>query len=182
MLLRFSLTAAGAGALAFLWIATAAGQTGGTFRFGNAPFRYVDNAPGKAYTRDVPTFNTYFRTPMNTDGQIGPPPPPDQVSRLADELGHHLKMNYKHDVPEYNRRYVHFRAAMDDWNNSPQGFPQQAVMTQFLTTSIQNSMPGMDAPMPPLPRVNPIDQDSDSTRSPSVQDPFKDDPIQMAPM
>jgi hypothetical protein len=91
-------------------------------------------------------------------------------------------MNYKHDVPEYNRRYVHFRAAMDDWNNSPQGFPQQAVMTQFLTTSIQNSMPGMDAPMPPLPRVNPIDQDSDSTRSPSVQDPFKDDPIQMAPM
>ena len=50
----------------------------------------------------------YFRAPRNADDQIGPAPPPDQVNRLADELGHHLKMNYKHDVPEYNRRYVAF--------------------------------------------------------------------------
>jgi hypothetical protein len=179
MISRYSLAAVLA--LSFAWTPLAPAQTGGSFRLGDAPFRYVDNAPGKAYMRDPPTLNAYFRTPPSTDDQIGPPPPPDQVSRLADELGHHLKMNYKHDIPEYNRRYVHFRAAMDEWDKSPKGVPEQVQMTQFLRTSIRNSMPGSDNFLPPLPRVNPIDQDSDSTRSPGVEDPFKDDPIQMAP-
>ena len=41
-------------------------------------------------------------------------------------------------------------------------------------------MPGSHNFMPPLPIVNPIDQDSDSTRSPGVLDPFRDDPVQAA--
>ena len=155
-----------------------------TYRLGNDPYKYVDDAPPRAYTRDTQTFNTYFRTPHNTDDQIGPATPPNQVERLADELGHHIKMNYKHNVPEYNRRYVHFRSAMDEWDKSPKGVEQQVQMTQFLKTSLKYSMPGSgsDNFLPPLPRVNPIDQDSDSTRSPGVLDPFTDDPVQAAPM
>jgi hypothetical protein len=170
--------------LAVTWLMMAPVSTASaqTFRLGDQPYRFVEDAPGHAYTRDTPTPRAYFRAPRTGDDQIGPPPPPDQVSRLADELGHHLKMSYKHDVPEYNRRYVHFRSVMDEWDKSPKGVPQQVQMTQWLKTSIQYSMPGSHDFLPPMPRVNPIDQDSDSTRSPGVQDPFRDDPVQMAPM
>jgi hypothetical protein len=177
---RYSL-AAGL-ALASVWTSSAAGQMAGTFRLGDAPFRQVDNAPGTAYTRMAPTPSAYFRTPHSTDDQIGPEPPPDQVDRLADELGHHLKMNYKHDVPEYNRRYVHFRAAMDEWDKSPKRIPQQVQMTQFLRTSIQYSMPGSHDFLPPLPQVNPIDLENESAYAKGVEDPFRDDPVQAAPM
>jgi len=162
--------------------ATAEAQQAWSFRLGNDPYRYVEDAPPRAYTRMAPTPSAYFRTPTNTDDQIGPAPPPDQVQRLADELGHHLKMNYKHNVPEYNRRYVHFRAAMDEWDKSPKGVPQQVQMTQFLRTSIRNSMPGSDDFLPPLPKVNPINQLNESAYAKDVEDPFKDDPVQAAPM
>ena len=170
--------------LAAIWLAmaTVSLASAQTLRLGDQPYRFVEDAPGLAYTRTTPTPSAYFRPVPTGDGQIGPPPPPDQVSRLSDELGHHLKMSYKHDVPEYNRRYVHFRNVMDEWDKSPKGIPQQVQMTQWLKTSIQYSMPGSDNFLPPMPRVNPIDQDSDSTRSPGVEDPFRDDPVQMAPM
>lgn len=161
---------------------TAEAQQAWSYRLGNDPYKYVDDAPPRAYSRMAPTPDAYFRTPKNTDDQIGPEPPPDQVNRLADELGHHLKMNYKHDVPEYNRRYVHFRAAMDEWDKSPKGIPQQVQMTQFLRTSIQYSMPGSDNFLPPLPQVNPINQLNESAYAKGVEDPFKDDPVQAAPM
>jgi hypothetical protein len=147
--------------------------TAQTFRLGDQPYRYVDDAPGTAYTRTTPTPSAYFRAPRTGDDQIG---------RLSGDLDHQLKMSYRHDVPEYNRRYVHFRAAMDEWDKSPKGVDQQAQMTQWLKTSIKYSMPGSDDFLPPLPQVNPIDLDSDSTRSPGVEDPFRDDPVQAAPM
>jgi hypothetical protein len=168
--------------LALAWTSPAAAQYPGTFRLGNDPYRFVEDAPGHAYTRDTPTTRAYFRAPRTGDDQIGPATPPDEVSRLSDQLGHHLKMAYKHDVPEYNRRYTHFRSVMDEWDKSPKGVEQQVQMTQFLKTSLKYSMPGSDNFLPPMPRVNPIDQDSDSTRSPGVLDPFRDDPVQAAPM
>lgn len=175
-------TALAAYGLAMAWAATADAQQAWSYRLGNEPYRYLDHAPPRAYTRMAPTPSAYFRTPTNTDDQIGPAPPPDEVSRLADELGHHLQMNYKHDVPEYNRRYVHFRAAMDEWDKSPKGIPQQVQMTQFLRTSIKYSMPGSDNFLPPLPKVNPINQLNESAYAKGVEDPFKDDPVQAAPM
>jgi hypothetical protein len=168
--------------LACAWTTESRAQFPGSFRLGNEPFRQVDNAPGKAYMPDAPTPSAYFRPVPTGDDQIGPAPGSDDVTRLAGELDQHLKMSYKHDQPEYNRRYVHFRNAMDEWDKSPKGVPQQVQMTQFLRQSIQSSMPGSHDFMPPLPQVNPIDQDSDSTRSPGVDDPFRDDPVQMAPM
>lgn len=180
MVTRYSLAAAML--LAFAWASPAIAQYPGTFRLGNEPFRQVDDAPGHAYTRDTPTTRAYFRAPRTGDDQIGPATPPDEVSRLSDELGHHLKMSYKHDVPEYNRRYTHFRSVMDEWDKSPKGVDEQVQMTQWLKTSLKYSMPGSHDFLPPMPRVNPIDQDSDSTRSPGVLDPFRDDPVQAAPM
>jgi hypothetical protein len=168
--------------LAFAWSAPATAQYPGTFRLGNDPYRFVEDAPGHAYTRDTPSYRAYFRAPRTGDDQIGPPPPPDEVSRLSDQYGHHLKMAYKHDVPEYNRRYTHFRSVMDEWDKSPKGVEQQVQVTQYLKTSLKYSVPGSGSFMPPMQRVNPIDQDSDSTRSPGVLDPFRDDPVQAAPM
>lgn len=161
---------------------TSVAQMAGTFRLGNEPYRLTDDQVGQAYTRTPPTPSAYFRPTLTGDDQIGPAPPPDEVSRLAGELDQHLKMTYKHDLPEYNRRYVHFRNVMDEWDKSPKGVPQQVEMTQWLRTSLKYSMPGSHDFLPPMPRVNPIDQDSDSTRSPGVEDPFRDDPVQAAPM
>ncbi len=144
-----------------------------TLRLGDQPYRFVEDAPGHAYTRTMPTTNAYFRAPRTGDDQIG---------RLAGQLDHQMKMSYRHDVPEYNRRYVHYRNVMDEWDKSPKGVDQQVQMTQWLRTSLKYSMPGSDDFLPPMPRVNPIDQDNDSTRSPGVLDPFTDDPVQAAPM
>ncbi len=154
-------------------MAMASSATAQTFRLGNQPYRFVDDAPGTAYTRTAPTPSAYFRPTRTGDDQIG---------RLSDDLDHQLKMSYRHDVPEYNRRYVHFRNVMDEWDKSPKGVEQQVQMTQWLKTSIKYSMPGSNDFLPPLPQMNPIDQDSDSTRSPGVEDPFRDDPVQAAPM
>jgi len=144
-----------------------------TLRLGDQPYRFVEDAPGHAFTRDTPTTTAYFRAPRTGD---------DQVGRLAGQLDHQLTMSYHHDVPEYNRRYTHFRNVMDEWDKSPKGVDQQVQMTQWLRTSMKYSMPGSHDFLPPMPRVNPIDQDSDSTRSPGVLDPFRDDPVQTAPM
>jgi hypothetical protein len=168
--------------LVLVMSSSAAAQMAGSFRLGNDPYRQINNEPPRAYTRMAPTTDAYFRTPTNTDGQIGPPPPPDQVERLSDELGHHLKMNYKHDVPEYNRRYVHFRAVMDEWDKSPKGVDDTTQMTQWLRTSIKYSMPGSDDFLPPMPKVNPVDQLNESTHLTGTDDPFVDDPVQAAPM
>ncbi|MGD9632333.1 MAG: hypothetical protein AB7G28_17670 [Pirellulales bacterium] len=168
--------------LAMAWAGAAEAQQAWSFRLGNDPYKYVDDAPPRAYTRMPQTPSAYFRTPTNLDDQVGGAPPPDEVTRLADELGHHLKMNYKHDIPEYNRRYVHFRAAMDEWDKSPKGIPEQVQMTSFLKTSIKYSMPGSHDFLPPLPQVNPIDQLNESSYARGVEDPFKDDPVQAAPM
>jgi len=155
--------------LAIAFAVTASAQT---FRLGNQPYRFVDNAPGEAYTRQAPTLNAYYRPTPTGDDQIGP---------FAGELDQQLKMSYRHDLPEYNRRYVHFRAAMDAWDQSPKGVDEQGQMTQWLKTSIHYSMPGSHDFLPPLPIVNPVNLDSDSTRSPGVLDPFRDDPVQTAP-
>jgi hypothetical protein len=144
-----------------------------TFRLGDQPYRFVEDAPGQAYTRTTPTPSAYFRPTITGD---------DQVGRLAGQLDQHLKMSYRHDASEYNRRYVHFRNVMDEWDKSPKGVDQQVQMTQWLKTSIKYSMPGSHDFLPPMPRVNPIDQESDSTRSPGVRDPFRDDPVQTAPL
>ncbi len=146
--------------------ATALAQT---FRLGNQPYRFVEDAPGTAYTRQAPTLNAYFRAPVSGDDQIGP---------LAGELDSQLKMSYRHDLPEYNRRYTHFRAAMDAWDQSPKGVAEQGQMTQWLKTSIHYSMPGSHDFLPPLPIVNPVDLDSGSTRASSSLDPFGDDPLE----
>jgi hypothetical protein len=140
-----------------------------TFRLGNQPYRFVEDAPGTAYTRQTPTLNAYFRPTPTGDDQIGP---------LADQLDQHLKMSYRHDLPEYNRRYVHFRAAMDAFDQSPKGIEEQGQMTQWLKTSIHYSMPGSHDFLPPLPIVNPVDLDSGSTRASSSLDPFGDDPLE----
>jgi hypothetical protein len=168
MLTRRALLAATWLAMAPVSIASAQ-----TFRLGDQPYRFVEDAPGHAYTRTAPTTNSYFRAPPTGDDQIG---------RLAGQLDQQLKMSYRHDVPEYNRRYVHFRNVMDEWDKSPKGVEEQGQMTQWLRTSMKYSMPGSDDFLPPMPKVNPINQDSDSTRSPSVLDPFRDDPVQTAPM
>jgi hypothetical protein len=182
MIARNTKLALSALALTLICTASAEAQMAWSYRLGNDPYKYVDDAPPRAYTRMAPTPSAYFRTPVNPDDQIGPPPPPDQVDRLADELGHHLKMNYKHNVPEYNRRYVHFRNAMDEWDKSPKGIPEQVQMTSFLKTSIQYSMPGSHDFLPPLPKVNPINLMNESSYARGVEDPFKDDPVQAAPM
>ena len=168
MNLRRTLLAAG---LTLAIVSTAWAQAG--FRLGNAPFRYVDNAPGRAYMPDAPTPSAYFR-PTPTDA--------DAVSRLAGQLDYQLNMNFRHDQPEYNKRHAHFRAAMDQWEKSPKGAEERGQMTEWLRTSMKYSMPGSHSFLPPLPQVNPIDQESDSTRAPGVRDPFRDDPVQMAPM
>jgi hypothetical protein len=149
--------------LVIVLAATASGQT---FRLGNQPYRFVEDAPGTAYTRQAPTLNAYYRPTPTGDDQIGP---------LAGELDHQLKMSYRHDLPEYNRRYVHFRAAMDAFDQSPKGVEEQGQMTQWLKTSIHFSMPGSHDFLPPLPIVNPVDLDSGSTRASSAPDPFRDD-------
>ena len=87
--------------LTIVFAATASAQT---FRLGNQPYRFVDDAPGTAYTRQAPTLNAYDRPIPSGDDQIG---------SMAGELDQQLKMSYRHDLPEYNRRYVHFRAAME---------------------------------------------------------------------
>jgi hypothetical protein len=156
--------------LIFAVASTASAQT---FRLGNEPYRFVENAPGHAYTRTAPTPSAYDRPVPTGDDQIG---------RLAGEVDQQLKMSYKHDMPEYNRRYVHFRNVMDEWDKSPKGVPEQVQMTAWLKTSLKYSMPGSHDFLPPMPKVNPIDQDSDSTREYGVQDPFTDDPVQTAPM
>jgi hypothetical protein len=155
-----------AACLAASFAATASAQT---FRLGNQPYRFVEDAPGTAYTPPAPTLNAYFRTMPSGDDQIGP---------LAGQLDQHLKMSYRHDQPEYNRRYVHFRAAMDAWDQSPKGVEEQGQMTQWLKTSIHYSMPGSHDFLPPLPIVNPVDLDSGSTRASSSLDPFSDDPLE----
>jgi len=153
----------------YLAVSFAASTSAQTFRLGNQPYRFVENAPGTAYTRQPPTLNAYFRAPPTGDDQIGP---------LAGELDQQLKMSYRHDLPEYNRRYVHFRAAMDAWNQSPKGVQEQGQMTQWLKTSIHYSMPGSHDFLPPLPIVNPVDLDSSSTHAASSLDPFRDDPLE----
>jgi hypothetical protein len=155
--------------LTFAFAATSSAQT---LRLGDQPYRFVEDAPGHAYTRQAPTLNAYDRPIPTGDDQIG---------SMAGELDQQLKMSYRHDLPEYNRRYVHFRAAMDAFDQSPKGVAEKGQMTQWLKTSIHYSMPGSHDFLPPLPIVNPVDLDSGSTRSPGVLDPFRDDPVQTAP-
>ena len=166
LLQRTILIAAAATAL----VSTATAQT---FRLGDEPYRFVEDAPGHAYTRQAPTMNAYFRPTPTGDDQIG---------RLSSDLDHQLKMSYRHDVPEYNKRYVHYRAVMDEWDKSPKGVDETRQMTQWLRTSIKYSMPGSDDFLPPMPKMNPVWLDGDSTREKSVGDPFTDDPVQTAPM
>lgn len=162
-----------------IWVLTAAASfvaaeaAGQTLRLGNEPYRVVNDAPGRAYMRTEPALSAYDRPTITGD---------DQVGRLAGQLDEHLKMTYRHDAHEYNRRYVHFRNVMDEWDKSPKGVEEEGQMTQWLRTSLKYSMPGSDDFLPPMPLVNPVNQDSDSTRAPSVEDPFRDDPVQMAPM
>ena len=61
----------------------------------------------------APTLNAYDRPIPTGDDQIGPHWPTSWINNL--------KMSYSHDLPEYNRRYVHFRSVMDEWDKSPKG-------------------------------------------------------------
>lgn len=167
---------------AWLAIATASIAPAQTLRSGQEPYRLVEDTPGYAYVRTTPTPGASFRPIITNDNQIGPSTTLDQILHLADELDRHLTMSYKHSVPEYYRRYVHFRNVMDEWGKSPQGVSQQVQMTQWLKTSIKASMPGSEEFLPPMPTFNPNDQNNELTRSPDAQDPFRDDPVQLPPM
>ena len=76
---------------------------------------------------------------QRTPGRRRPSTPTTADSRpamtswsMAGELDHQLKMSYRHDVPEYNRRYVHFRTAMDEWDTVAQRRRRAGQMTQWL--------------------------------------------------
>jgi hypothetical protein len=181
-------TILGAAILSATWPSAATAQQAG-FRFGDntTSYRYLDpEHAGPAHFRSQQTFNTYYRPVNNGDSQIGPDPDASaadfRVQQMANDLHHQLKTNYRHDLPEYNRRYVHFRTAMQGWNSSDKTDEDLGNMTQFLKTSMKYSMPGSNDFLPPLPIVNPVDLDSDSTHAPGVLDPFRDDPVQTAPM
>lgn len=195
-----TLIAAVALVAAFVAVAPPAAAQNAGFRFGDndTSYRYLDpEHAGTAHFRSMQTFNTDYRTVRNGDDQIGPGPnnnftpndeydtpgytPDAQVNRLANDLDHHLKTSYRHDWPEYNRRYVHFRTAMQGWNSSDKTDYDLANMTKYLKTSLKYSMPGSDKFMPPLPIVNPVNLDSSSTHAPGVLDPFTDDPVQGMP-
>lgn len=91
---------------------------------------------------------------------------------LVNNLTKQLRLAYRHDLPEYSRRFEQLRAAIRSWNESAQSETDHQKMSVWLRESIHNSMPGLARPLPPPPEFGAVARVESDQKTVTVRKPI----------
>jgi hypothetical protein len=93
---------------------------------------------------------------------------PARLQALVNDTVAQLQIAYRHNVPEQRRRYAQLAAAITVWRVAPRSETNNRLLEDWLRVAIRNSMPGSQAPLPPVP---PFEQEAVSVDPPTAAPP-----------
>ncbi len=79
---------------------------------------------------------------------------PARLQGLVNDLGLQLRLSYRANLPEYQRRYDQLGQAIAAWNGSTKSDADRAAIAGWLRQATLSSMPGSGAPMPAVPQFD----------------------------
>jgi hypothetical protein len=114
--------------------------------------------------------------------------PVNRLQALLNDTAAQIRLAYRHDPDEYNRRAAELAGVVRAWRAAERNGTNNQLLAAWLRAAIATSMPGSTEPLPAVPKfllsTKNVSQSADSAltkpaaapSSKSNDDPFRDDP------
>jgi hypothetical protein len=93
---------------------------------------------------------------------------PTPLQSLVNDAVAQLRLTYRHDPAEQERRYDAIGQAIAGWNKSARSSADSQRLNEWLFKSIHASMPGSSEAMPPAPEFSPRPAPAEEMPSPKA--------------